>query len=237
MTVGRQHSRGCEWREAVCLLAKQATTWELCPQKAKHLLRNLSDISSILYTGEEERTPKMILRMTLLVWRCFALIREIAGDSPKTCSREALYGGYLHEIPHGPTQLSVVNLLSRITEALERIQGQAKAVALACTGRRHQYIPLLVLTRLPLQSQNAARGATGISKVSKVATLSPPPPPPSRPFSTDGRPTIVNRSAVDCPYFFALMTQCSTFLVKVKGVWWHKEEDILIFHDGHDDLA
>ena len=42
VTVGRQHSRGCDWREAVCLLAKQATTWESCPQKAKHLLRNLA---------------------------------------------------------------------------------------------------------------------------------------------------------------------------------------------------
>ena len=31
VTVGRQHSRGCAWREAVCLLAKQATTWESCP--------------------------------------------------------------------------------------------------------------------------------------------------------------------------------------------------------------
>ena len=39
VTVGCQHSRGCDWREAVCLLAKQATTWESCPQKAKHLLR------------------------------------------------------------------------------------------------------------------------------------------------------------------------------------------------------
>ena len=83
VTVGRQHSRGCAWREAVCLLAKQATTWESCPLKAKHLLRNLVDISSILYAGEEERKPKMVVRLTLLVWRCFALIREIAGDSPK----------------------------------------------------------------------------------------------------------------------------------------------------------
>ena len=188
VTVGRQHSRGCEWREAVCLLAKQATTWESCPQKAKHLLRNLANISSILYAGEEERTRKMILRMTLLVWRCFALIREIAGDSPKTCSREALYGGYLHDIAHAPTQLAVVNLLSCNTEGLKRIQGQAKAVALACTGRRHQYIPLQVLTRLQLQGQNAARGATGISKVSKVAALQPhPPPSPLHPRTANNR--------------------------------------------------
>ena len=66
VTVGRQQSRGCDWREAVCLLAKQATTWESCPQKAKHLLRNLADISSNLYAGEEERTPKMVLRLTSL---------------------------------------------------------------------------------------------------------------------------------------------------------------------------
>ena len=158
VTVGRQHSRGCDWREAVCLLAKQATTWESCPQKAKHLLRNLADISSILYAGEEERKPKMVVRLTLLVWRCFALIRKIAGDSPKTCSREALYGGYLHDIAHAPTQLAVVNLLSCNTEVSEKIQGQAKAVALACTSRRHQDIPLQVLTRLQLQSQNAERG-------------------------------------------------------------------------------
>ena len=168
----------------------------------------------------------MVVRLTLLVWRCYALIREIAGDSPKTCSREALYGGYLHDIAHAPTQLAVVNLLLCNTEALERIQDQAKAVALACTNRRHQDIPLQVLTRLQLQSQNAERGATGISKVSKAAAALPP-----------GRPTIVSPSTVDRPDFIALMTQCSTFLVKGKGVWWHKEEDFVIFHDGHDDPA
>ena len=95
----------------------------------------------------------------------------------KTCSREALYGGYLHDIAHAPTLLAVVNLLLCNTEASERIQGQAKAVALACTNRRHQDIPLQVLTRLQLQSQNAERGATGISKVSKAAAALPPPPP------------------------------------------------------------
>ena len=89
VTVGRQHSRGCDWREAVCLLAKQAKTWESCPQKAKHLLRNLADIS-ILYAGEEERTPKMVLRLTLLVWRCFALIREIAGRLAKNMLQRGL---------------------------------------------------------------------------------------------------------------------------------------------------
>ena len=85
VTVGHQHSRGCDWREAVCLLAKQATTWESCPQKAKHLLRNLADISSILYAGEEERKPKMVVRLALLVWRCFALIREL----PETRQKHA----------------------------------------------------------------------------------------------------------------------------------------------------
>ena len=109
---------------------------------------------------------------------------------------------------------------------MERIQGQAKAVALARTSRRHQDIPLQVLTCLQLQSQNAERGATGISKVSKAAASLPP-----------GWPTIVNPSTVDRPDFIALMTQYSTFLVKGKGVWWHKEENFVIFHDGHDDPA
>ena len=92
----------------------------------------------------------------------------------KTCSREALYGGYQHDIAHAPTQLAVVNLLLCNTEASERIQGQAKAVALACTNRRYQDIPLQVLTRLQLQTQNAERGAIGISKVSKAAAALPP---------------------------------------------------------------
>ena len=149
----------------------------------------------------------MVLRLTLLVWQCFALIREIAGDSPKTCSREAMYGGYLHDIAHAPTQLSVVYVLSCYREALERIQGQAKAVALACTNRRHQDVPLQVLTRLQLRSQNAERGASGMSKVSKAAAAlpSPLPPPPPRPSPENkslvskrqGSPAAICTSAKD----------------------------------------
>ena len=39
VTVDRQRSRGCIWREAVRLLTKQATTWESCPQQGKALAK------------------------------------------------------------------------------------------------------------------------------------------------------------------------------------------------------
>lgn len=82
-TVNRQHSRGCDWREAVCLLAIQADTWEECPAKVKTFLREFAEISGILYAGEEKRTPKMVLRLTLLLWHHFVILKEVIGVDPK----------------------------------------------------------------------------------------------------------------------------------------------------------
>ena len=70
--VNTEHNRGCDWRKAAILAARQFTGK---PGKA---FRKLTDISAICYAQEKEQTPKMLLHLGLCIWQLINLMHELS---------------------------------------------------------------------------------------------------------------------------------------------------------------
>lgn len=113
------HARGCDWRRLIIVAAKQFAESSVNGTVTR-FLRTLAEICHILYTGDEGRTPTLVLRLTVCLFEHFTSMQRLM-PSPK-CSLDRLYGGYLHGLLHAPDVLMVTSLKSCVTEQLERLQ-------------------------------------------------------------------------------------------------------------------
>ena len=225
-TVKRPTSRGCDWRNACVLLTAAMQNDEDCPPRARQLLTNLTEISKIAYTSEQQRSPKMVLALTLSLYKHFELLRKIMPEPHKSSpvGAAALYGGYLHDLMHSPTQLAVCSLRSGNTEQLERMQGQAKAIAVAATNRKVEDVAVETMLRLHAERNTEMKKKNESSSVSKNAKKLKP-----------RRQTVLEPAKASVPDLMALQQNLSLFLELGEGIWWHREGTAVIFHDGDDD--
>lgn len=63
-TINRDHSRGCDWRKALFLVAA-ALDDTSAPGKVKRMVALLAEVCGILYAGEAQRSPKKVLHLSL----------------------------------------------------------------------------------------------------------------------------------------------------------------------------
>lgn len=113
----RETKRGGDYRLTVihilALLRKRKT-----PQKALQFLETTVDISNIMYTGENKRSPRLLLKFYNTTWIHFELCKELF-HSPKSVSHRKMFGIilYLHSISiHVAGQLKIINLKATNTE-------------------------------------------------------------------------------------------------------------------------
>ena len=223
-TVG-EHNRGCDWRKALFLTTTALQDRADCPPSARKLIRLLADVASLLYASADKRTPKMILHLSLCLWRHFELMQQVIGE-PKAISLGTLYGGYLHGLLHSPTQLAVVSLSSTNAEALERQQGQTRAIATSTTSRRPREIVSSILIRVQAETERSRPNHSDDHDIEKLAQqLYPLGCTPVRVEELSSESKKEN--------FLALLKTIAPFLRYGEGIWWHKERDVVFFHDGN----
>ena len=84
------------------------------------LLQTIVKISALLYAEDSLRSPKMVLRLYNCTWLHHELCRHVF-HTPKTLTRERLFGSYLHDLcVHAPEQYQIVSLRSVNAECKER---------------------------------------------------------------------------------------------------------------------
>ena len=93
--VNANHARGCDWRKALFLVCHELQDNLQSDRNARQLLRLLAEVASILYAGEEDRSPRMVLHLHLCLWKHFVLLRELV-QVPQSMSPGTMYGGYIH---------------------------------------------------------------------------------------------------------------------------------------------
>ena len=169
----------------------------------------------------------MVLHLHLCLWKHFVLLRELV-QVPQSMSPGTMYGGYIHGLLHSPAVLAVTSLQSINTETLERLQGQAKKIGEDTTSRRPNDIVPTVMVRLQaeLERQDSHKPGQVESEIGKIAKKLYP-----------LRCTKVNRNFGDATdaekaNFLALMKAISPYLQQGPNVWWHKEPNEIVFHDG-----
>ena len=73
-TVDPNHSRGCERRKALMILAKELQDEKLChPSDIKRMFELLADVTGILHAHAAHRTPRTVLHLSVALWRHFSL--------------------------------------------------------------------------------------------------------------------------------------------------------------------
>ena len=94
----REHNRGCDCQKALFLSDSAVHGEELLPYSSgsvRRLLLCLAKIASIVYSREAAQCPQMVLHLSLSLRLHFQLLQE-ALTEPKSISKGALYGSYLH---------------------------------------------------------------------------------------------------------------------------------------------
>ena len=195
------------------------------PNNICALIETLVDISSLLYSREEERTMQKVLRLYNRAWLHFELLREIF-TQPKQITRRKLFGAYLHAITvHAPVQFQTMSLRSCNTEHEERLFGQAKQIAAATTNRKPESIVPNILIRpqakqkkkdlytsLHHSHSSITKEASGVAKYCTQNTKIPL--------------TFIHK------HITSWQCRIASFLVEGEGVWWKESDDGIEFARG-----
>ena len=151
-------------------------------------------------------------------------------SSPKKLSKSKMFGLYLHSLTaHAPTQYEPCCLRSLNTENQERLFGQARTIAQACTNHHADNVIPHVLVRIQAQQENrktmssVERGDTQVSHVARHM--------PKLPGTTVSSSFIAERK----DSWQAHLERISPFLIAGQGVWWVPAEGGFHFFDGNGD--
>jgi hypothetical protein len=199
------------------------------PSNVKDLLSTAVQISSILYSPDEKRSPKSVLQLYNCTWLHQKLCKVLL-SSPHEVSYQKLFGSYLHAlVVHAPQQYEIVCLRSVNTESQERMFQQAKKVAMNTTNRKPENVIPSIMLRLQAQQVCGKLSETyqaSETKVNKVATDLPP-------FC--GTSLTSKFISSKSRSWQAHLERISSYLVVGEGVWWSKKGNSFIFHDGDHD--
>ena len=171
VTVTKQKAKGSDYRMAailvlLCLLEHSQEGSSLI------LMQTIVEIMMVMYSNDEKRTPKQILRLFNITW----LHAEVCANTlshPSSVSQRKMFGIYFHAIVcHAAPQFEIVCLKSVNAEDQEHLFGQAESI----TGNTSNQHPNHVIPNLLLQIQAQANKQTRNSiqeqqsKISKMAS-------------------------------------------------------------------
>ncbi len=126
--LSKQTLRCSDYRKANLLILHAIKETDTCSNKLLQLFQSLVEIQEILYSKEEHRNDRSILRLYNLTYIHARLCIELF-PNPKTITRRKMFGIYFHSITcHTPEVYRLVCLRSLNTENQERLFGQAKQI-------------------------------------------------------------------------------------------------------------
>ena len=112
------------------------------------LLQTIIKIGEILYSRDHQRSPRQLLQL----YNSCCLHMELCVDlfsTPKKLTVSKMFRHYLHALTaHSPTQYELACLCSLNTENQERLFGQARGIADACTNHHAENIIPQIMIRL-----------------------------------------------------------------------------------------
>ena len=131
--LSKQKKSGADLRRVVIqlfLLLKDTD----CSSRILFLLQSVIKIGEIAYSRDDKRNPRALLQLYNMCWLHMELCKDLL-STPATLSKIKMFGHYLHALTaHMPTQLELACLHSLNTEGQERLFGQARVIAEACTN-------------------------------------------------------------------------------------------------------
>ena len=223
--LSKEKKSGADLRRAVIQIYLLLKDLE-CSSRILLLLQTIIKIGEIVYSLDNRRCPRQLLQLYNTCWMHMELCKDLF-SAPKKLSKSRMY---VHAITaHSPTQYELSCLRSLNTENLERLFGQARAIAEYCTNHHHDnVIPQIMLRLEAKQEQRTAlvavqRGDTQVSHVAKEL--------PRLPGTTVKKSFIEHRA----DSWQLNLQRISPFLTSGVDIWWSHTADGFHFNDGDAD--
>ena len=193
------------------------------------LLNTIVRVSQLLYSFDDNRTPKTVLRLYNVTWYHHELCCHFL-STPKHQSRSHLFGIYLHDlVVHAPPIYQQVCLRSLNAESQERLFSQAKHISLRATNYKPENVLPKILISMQARQMSSDCQASIHRQDSMVSTASSKLGPYRGTFITED--FISSRLSS----WQAHLTRISAYMKHGEGVWWHQKEGGFKFNDGVDD--
>ncbi|KAK3734073.1 hypothetical protein QZH41_019812 [Actinostola sp. cb2023] len=136
ITLGKKDTkRACDYRYAIILFVKRLRG--VLTDTLQSLLDTLVEMQEILYTDDDNISPRLILRYHNLSFMHFLMCTLEFGSSPIALTARKLYGKYLHNlVSHQSIQLRIISGTSSNAENEERIFSSIKSITKATSNYR-----------------------------------------------------------------------------------------------------
>jgi len=153
---GKETKRACDYRYAIILFAKRLRG--VLTDTLQSLLDTLVEMQEILYTDDDNRSPRLILRYHNLSFMHFLMCTLEFGSSPIALTARKLYGKYLHNlVSHQSIQLRIISGTSSNAENEERIFSAIKSITKATSNYRPSHIVSNIFLRLQAEDELASQ--------------------------------------------------------------------------------
>lgn len=208
-------------------------------EKVHQMVASLVEIIHIAYSPEEKRCPREILRLFNLCFTFGHLYKSIMSKvksqeettkQQKGLTQRKLFGNHFHStVCHLPETYRIINTKSVLTEDEERSFGLLRRISEMTSNRRPGDIIDNAVLRFNCQEQSDERldslrqQESDIGRLGKLL--------PKRDRSKFNKSFLMERSTL----FQAHLSRIPEFLAPGKGVWWHFEDNHIVFHDSSDD--
>lgn len=199
--------------------------------KVLFLLQSVIKIGEIAYSHDNKRSPRQLLQLYNMCWMHMELCRDLL-STPAKISKGKMFGHYSHAMTaHLPTQLELACLRSLNTESQERLFGQARGIAEACTNHHPDNIIPHVMLRLQVKQEqhevltSVQKGESQVSHVAKDM--------PQLPATKVKMSFILQRE----DSWQMHLKRISPFLIAGVDVWWSYMPNGFVFHDGDTDSS
>jgi hypothetical protein len=208
--LNKDKIRGVDYRKTLIFVT--IALYAQVNLEVKTLLLSLCEMVEICYAQDEQRSPKMILRLYNLCWRHEIQCRRVL-TPPKSLSYRKLFGIYIHSfVAHAPLLLRQVSHRSTNAEMFERLFQKLSDITNKTWSRRIE--DLAANAVLHIQVENANQESHTIIKeereISKLAKSLP------RMENTVLTKPFIEKYAGD---WEAHLKNISDFLEPGEGVW------------------
>ena len=216
----------CHYREVLISLLKYTKIIDKIGINIYNILRFLSEMSHILYSKEESRCSRQVLRYQLCAFHHTILLIELFQVKKPKMSHSLFFGQHFHcLLQHMGEALRVFNGASLYCEQNERQFKDLKTIAPNTVKHRGGRFEEQLFIRKSAQDNTKKKGSfrrqdTSIQILGKTLEK-----------ISD---TFIEYKDMEDPKYQALLISISDFLKEGNGVWFDYKEEGVLFKDGDD---
>jgi len=203
--------RCVDYRKATILLSQALRTTEVS-ENVKMIADTAVEICEMLYTREDRRSPRSILRLHNLTYLHGRLCSN-AFHNPRSMTKQKMFGQDYHSLTcHSATTYRLISLRSLNTEFQERTFGQANGITRQTSSNHPQHIIDNAILRIQAESSRTIQTISQEDgEVSRLASAWEN--LPNTLITTE----FIQQNSLE---FQSHLERISDFLLPGPGVWW-----------------